>query len=39
MLGEMMSRRGLMNPLLAMWTPNLLLGAAGVFFMVMTERR
>lgn len=39
MLGEMMSRRGLMNPLLAMWTPNLLLGAAGAFFMVMTERR
>lgn len=39
MLGEMMSSKGLMNPLLAMWTPNLLLGAAGAFFMVMTERR
>ncbi len=39
MLGEGLSDKGLINPLLAMWIPNLLLGAAGVAFIIRAERQ
>lgn len=38
MVGEMLAKNGLANPLIAMWIPNILLGAAGIVFMVKAER-
>jgi LPS export ABC transporter permease LptF len=39
MLGEGLSDKGLIHPLLAMWIPNLLLGVAGVAFIIRAERQ
>ncbi|GAB4342422.1 MAG: LPS export ABC transporter permease LptF [Candidatus Abyssubacteria bacterium] len=36
-IGEALSEKQLVNPLLAMWIPNLLLGASGVGFMIRAE--
>jgi LPS export ABC transporter permease LptF len=38
-LGGTLSEKNLLNPLFAMWMPNLFLGATGIFFMVRAERR
>lgn len=38
-LGETVAKRGMMNPVLAMWIPNLSVGATGIFFMIRAERR
>jgi lipopolysaccharide export system permease protein len=38
-LGEALSDKSLLNPLFAMWVPNLFLGATGVAFMIRAERR
>jgi len=38
-VGETLAKKEIINPLLAMWTPNLLLGTAGIIFMVRAERR
>jgi len=39
MLGESLSKGGVLNPLVAMWVPNLLLGSTGVGLMIRAERR
>lgn len=36
---EALARKEIINPLFATWTPNLLLGCAGIVFMVRAERR
>jgi lipopolysaccharide export LptBFGC system permease protein LptF len=38
-MGETLSKKGLMNPLIALWLPNLLIGAAGVVLMIRAERQ
>jgi lipopolysaccharide export LptBFGC system permease protein LptF len=38
MVGEDLSGKGLVNPLLGMWMPNILLGLAGVAFIIRSER-
>ncbi len=38
MVGEMLAKNGLANPLVAMWIPNILLGTTGIVFMVKAER-
>ncbi len=38
MLGEGLSKKDLVHPMLAMWIPNLLLGFAGVAFIIRAER-
>jgi len=37
-LGEALAKKYMVNPVLAMWIPNLFLGAAGVFLMARAER-
>ncbi len=39
MLGEMLVKKDFINPVIAMWIPNLLLGSAGIAFMVRAERQ
>jgi lipopolysaccharide export system permease protein len=38
-MGETLSEKGLMNPLIAMWLPNVLIGVAGVVLMIRAERQ
>jgi lipopolysaccharide export system permease protein len=37
--GEALAKKGLVNPLLAMWIPNVFLGATGAAFMIRAERQ
>jgi lipopolysaccharide export system permease protein len=39
MFGESLAKQGLVNPLLAMWIPNLFLGSAGIFCMLRAEKK
>ncbi len=36
--GEQLADRGMMNPILAMWLPNIVVGAAGVYLIIHTVR-
>ncbi|MBI4830315.1 MAG: LptF/LptG family permease [Candidatus Lindowbacteria bacterium] len=38
-IGEALAKRGIVNPLVAMWIPNVFLGTAGVLFMIRAERQ
>ncbi|RJP23623.1 MAG: YjgP/YjgQ family permease [Candidatus Abyssobacteria bacterium SURF_5] len=39
MLGEALAKKGVVNPLLGMWIPNLFLGIAGIICMARAERK
>jgi lipopolysaccharide export system permease protein len=39
MFGESLAKQGIVNPVLAMWIPNLFLGTAGVFCMLRAEKK
>ncbi len=38
-MGETLSEKGVMNPLIAMWLPNMIIGVAGIVLMIRAERR